>query len=84
MNNKILMDLAKQFGMPAGVAESKAAEYSGKSDEEIMMEIAKLKQSMKGNPQMYQQQMQAMKTLAAGMNGQQKARLNKIIELLES
>ena len=84
MDNKMIMELAKQLGMPEAAAEAKAKEYMGKSDEEILREIKKLKTVLKRDTKTYQRQMQAIKALAATMNGQQKARLEKIIALLES
>ncbi len=84
MDNKILMDLAKQLGLPEQVAEAKANEYMGKSDEEILREIKKMKTVIKRNRKTYEKQMQTIKALAATMNGQQRARLQKIIDLLES
>lgn len=84
MDHKILMDLAKQLGLPERAAEEKANEYMGKSDEEILREIKKIKAVIKRDHKAYEKQMQTIKALAAGMNGQQRARLQKIIDLLES
>ena len=84
MDNKVLMDLARQLGFPQDKAESKAKEYMGKSDEEIFKEIKKVKMIMKRDKKNYEKQLQTVKALAATMNGQQRARLEKIIELLES
>lgn len=84
MDNKTIMELAKQLGLPESTAQEKANEYMGKSDEEILGEIKRLKKVLKGDKKAYQKQMQAIRALAAGMNGQQKARLEKIIALLES
>ncbi len=84
MDRKILMDLAKELGLPEQAAEAKANAYMGKSDEEILREIKKIKAVIKRDRKTYEKQMQAVKALAAGMNGQQKARLQKIIDLLES
>lgn len=84
MDNKVLMDLARQLGLPEETAEAKAKEYMGKSDDEILREIKKIKTVIKRDKKTYAKQMQTLKALAATMNGQQKARLQKIIELLES
>lgn len=84
MDNKILMDLARQLGLPQESAESRAKEYMGKSDEEILRDIKKIKGVIKRDKRAYEKQMQTVKALAATMNGQQRARLQKIIELLES
>ncbi len=84
MDNKVLMDLARQLGLPEESAEAKAKEYMGKSDDEILREIKKIKMVIKRDKKTYAKQMQPLKALAATMNGQQKARLQKIIEVLES
>ncbi len=84
MDNKVIMDLAKQLGLPQETAEAKAREYMGKSDEEILREIKKLKPLLKRDKRTYQKQMQTIRALAGTMNGPQKARLEKIIALLES
>ncbi|MCI8648448.1 MAG: hypothetical protein HFE76_17025 [Firmicutes bacterium] len=83
MDNKILMDLAKQLGLPEQAAEQKVNEYIGKSDEEILREIRKMKKVIKRDKKTYEKQMQTIKTLAAAMNEEQRARLQKIIDLLE-
>lgn len=84
MDNKVLMDLAKQLGLPEEAAEARAKEYMAKSDEEILREIGKLKHVIKRDKKTYARQMQTLRALSETMNGQQKARLQKIIELLES
>ena len=84
MDNKVLMDLARQLGLPEESAEAKAKEYMGKSDDESLREIKKIKMVIKRDKKTYAKQMQTLKALAATMNGQQKARLQKIIEVLES
>lgn len=83
MDNKILMDLAKQLGLPEQAAEQKVNEYIGKSDEEILREIRKMKKVIKRDKKTYEKQMQTIKALAAAMNEEQRARLQKIIDLLE-
>ena len=84
MDNKILMDLARQLGLPENKAEAKAKEYMGKSDDEILREIKKVKSVIKRDRKTYEKQLQTIKALASTMNGQQRARLQKIIDLLES
>ncbi|MEG0830302.1 MAG: hypothetical protein RSD88_07970 [Anaerovoracaceae bacterium] len=84
MDNKIIMDLAKQLGLPEKQAQEKAKAYMGKSDEEILQEIMKIKGKLKGNEAAFQKQLQAAKMLAGTMSGQQKAKLEKIIALLEA
>ena len=91
IDNKMIMDLAEQLGLSSQNgsasmknAEKKAAQYMNKSDEELVREILKLKESMKKDKTAFEKQMAAIKTLGSMMKGEQKARLQKIIALLES
>lgn len=84
MDNKILMDLAKQLGLPEQAAERKVNEFIRKSDEEILREIKKIKNVIKRDRRTYERQMQTIRALAKNMSGEQRARLQKIIDLLES
>ena len=56
----------------------------GKSDEEILREIKRVKSILKRDRKTYEKQLQTVKALAATMTEPQKARLQKIIEVLES
>ena len=47
MDNRMIMELAKQLGLPEETAEAKAKEYIGKSDEEILREIKRIKTILK-------------------------------------
>lgn len=84
MDQKILMDLAAQMGFSEETARTKANEYKGKSDDEILREIAKIKNVLKRDKRAYEKQLKTVKALAVTMNGEQRARLQKIIDLLES
>ena len=84
MDSRVLMDLARQLGLPQESAEAKAKEYMGKSDEEILREIKRIKSVIKRDRKTYEKQMQTIKALAATMNSEQRARLQKVIDILES
>lgn len=90
INNKMIMDLASQLGLDSKNSKQteKAADlaekYKGKSDQELISEILKLKQSMKKDKAQYEKQLRAIKSLKVMMNDEQKARLDKVIRLLES
>ncbi len=92
INSKMLAELAGQMGMDTGrVADQETAgkvaemaeKYRGKSDQELMMEIINLKESMRANPRQFEKQMKAIKSLGAFMNDEQKMRLEKVVSLLE-
>lgn len=87
------MDLAEQLGF--GSAKSGnvskadrmsdlAEKYKGKSDQELIDEIMKVKSSLKKDRGQFEKQMKAIKAMRAMMTGEQKARLEKLIRLLES
>ncbi|MBR0597634.1 hypothetical protein [Sinanaerobacter chloroacetimidivorans] len=90
INNKMLMELASQVGLEnsnankAKRAADLADKYKGKSDQELLNEILKLKHSMKNDRAQFDKQMKAIKSLRLMMNDEQKARLDKVIRLLES
>ncbi len=65
-------------------AKSKAENFKDKSDEELLNEINKLKQAIKKDRKAYEQQMTAIKAMRGIMTGEQRKRLDKIIELMES
>ncbi len=90
INEKQLMELAAQLGL-GGSTVSKtdrmsdlADKYKGKSDQELITEIMKVKQSLKKDKAQFDKQMKAIKALRSMMSGEQKARLEKLIRLLEA
>jgi hypothetical protein len=98
-NDKLLMDLAVQLGLgkpesSASKSESSvskqdrmseiADKYKGKSDQELISEIMKVKQSLKKDKAQYEKQMKTIKALRSMMTGEQRARLEKLIRLLEA
>ena len=93
INDKLVMDLAEQLGLgPAktsSVSKSDrmsdiAQKYKGKSDQELINEIMKVKSSLKKDRAQFEKQMKTIKAMRSMMTGEQKARLEKLIRLLES
>lgn len=91
LNDKLLLDLAEQLGLGGGPTVSKADrmsdmadKYKGKSDQELITEIMKVKHSLKKDKAQFEKQMKTIKALRTMMTGEQKARLEKLIRLLES
>lgn len=93
INDKLIMDLAEQLGL--GSAKSSTVsktdrmsdlteKYKGKSDQELIDEIMKVKRSLKKDRVQYEKQMKAIKAMRSMMTGEQKARLERLIRLLES
>lgn len=85
LDDKTIMELAKQLGISGGKKEAAAAvkSYEKKSDAEIVSEIMRLKEKLNASNVPYEKQIAAVQSLMPMMNGEQKARLAKIIELLK-
>ena len=93
INDKLVMDLAEQMGLGSAktnnVSKSDrmsdiAEKYKGKSDQELLDEIMKVKRSLKKDKGQFEKQMKTIKAMRSMMTGEQKARLEKLIRLLES
>lgn len=85
ISDKLLMDLANDLGIESiKEAERKAEQFVGKSDDTLMREIAQLKERVKSDPEAFERQMKAIYALRPMMTDEQKARLDKVIRLLES
>lgn len=85
INTKMLMDLAGELGIDdIKGAERKAAQFQDKSDDELLSEIASLKEVIKKDPAAFEKQLRAVHALRPMMTDKQKAQLDKIIRLLES
>jgi len=93
INDKLIADLAEQLGLGSknGNVVSKADrmsdladKYKGKSDQELIAEIMKVKRTLKKDKAQFEKQMRAIKAMRSMMTGEQKARLEKLIRLLES
>ena len=88
VNDEMMMDLAEQLGLGRNVSKTDnvadlAQKYKGKSDQELIDEILKIKTNMKKDKTQFDKQMKTIKALRTVMNGEQKARLEKLIRLLE-
>ena len=64
-------------------AEAAAEAMKGKSEEEILAEIMRLKSKLLKNPGAYQKQLQAVKSLRGMMNPKQQQRLDRVLKLLD-
>lgn len=89
INNKMIMDLAEQLGFEndsvsqARRAADMAEEYKNKDEDELLDEILNFKKAMKKDRAQFEKQLKAIKALRVMMNDEQKARLDKVIRLLE-
>lgn len=81
MNNKSIMDMARQLGLP--VTEANIEDVSSMSQQQMEAEIRKLKNEIKKNPETFRKQVAAIKSLSSMMNPMQRAKLESLLRILE-
>jgi len=93
INDKLIADLAEQLGLGSknGNVVSKADrmsdladKYKGKSDQELIDEILKIKRTLKKDRAQFEKQMKMIRAMRSMMTGEQRARLERLIRLLEA
>ena len=85
LNEQMAGEIARQLGLSGrnGVSRDVVRELERKSDAEMSRDILRLKKQLAENNISPQQQMAIVKKLMPMMNSEQKARLQKVIELLK-
>ena len=81
MNNKSIMDMARQLGLP--VTEANIEDVSSMSQQQMEAEIRKLKNEIKKDPETFRKQVAAIKSLSYMMNPMQRAKLESLLRMLE-
>lgn len=81
MNNKSIMDMARQLGLP--VTEANIEDVSSMSQQQMESEIRKLKNEIKKDPETFRKQVAAIKSLSSMMNPMQRAKLESLLRMLE-
>lgn len=81
MNNKSIMDMARQLGLP--VTEDNIEDVSSMSQQQMEAEIKKLKNEIKKNPETFRKQVAAIKSLSSMMNPMHRAKLESLLRMLE-
>lgn len=81
MNNKSIMDMARQMGLP--VTEANIEDVSSMSQQQMEAEIRKLKNEIKKDPETFRKQVAAIKSLSSMMNPMQRAKLESLLRMLE-
>lgn len=81
MNNKSIMDMARQLGLP--VTEANIEDVSSMSQQQMESEIRKLKNEIKKDPETFRKQVAAIKSLSSMMNPMQRAKLESLLKMLE-
>lgn len=85
LNDKMVGDIARQLGIKPGRNNGQEIlrQLENKSDAELEREILKIKEQLRANNITYEKQLTMLRNLAPMMKGRQKARLQKVIELLQ-
>ena len=85
LNEQMAGEIARQLGLSGknGVSRDVVRELERRSDAELSRDILRLKKQLAENNISPQQQMAIVKKLMPMMNSEQKARLQKVIELLK-
>ena len=85
LNDKMVGDIARQLGIRPGRDNGQdiLRKLENKSDAELEREILKIKEQLRANNITYEKQISMLKSLAPKMNGAQRARLQRVIELLQ-
>ena len=81
MNNKSIMDMARQLGLP--VTEANIEDVSSMSQQQMEAEIRNLKNEIKKDPETFRKQVAAIKSLSSMMNPMQRAKLESLLRILE-
>ena len=81
MNNKSIMDMARQLGLP--VTEANIEDVSSMSQQQMEAEIRKLKNEIKKDPETFRKQVAAIKSLSSMMNPMPRAKLESLLRMLE-
>ena len=84
LDDKMIAEIASQRGISQGGRVDKAAaeRLASKSDAELEREILKIKNQLRANNITYDKQLMMLKNLAPMMDAKQRARLQRVIELL--
>lgn len=84
LDEKMIGEIASQLGLSGGknVGKQTLDHLAAKSDAELERDILKIKEQLRANNVTYDKQLAVLKNLAPMMDSRQKARLQRVIELL--
>ena len=85
LDDRMISDLARQLGVRPGRGggQDVIRQLESKSDAELEREILKIKEQLKANNVTYEKQLALLTSLAPRMDSRQRARLQRVIELLQ-
>ena len=84
MSPQQLIAMASQLGLGKGNSDIKEAaqKLSGKSDEELIQEVRKLKVSLSEDKEKFQKQLNSLKMMRNMLNEEQKIKFDQIMKIL--
>lgn len=84
LNDRTISEIANQLGLSGGknVQKDTLAYLSSKSDVELEREILKIREKLARNNISYEKQIELLKNIAPMMDPKQRARLNKVMEIM--
>ncbi|QHI72861.1 hypothetical protein [Aminipila terrae] len=90
IDDKMLMDLAGQVGLggknskkTSDIISEATENFSGKSDDQLLQEILKLKQVLKKDRKAFDKQMDMIKSLRPMMTPEQRKKLDGLLKMLD-
>lgn len=85
LNEKMIADIADQLGLQdnPGISAGELRQLESKSDEQLTAEILRMRDQLAAKGIPYGQQAAMLRSLMQMMDSKQRARLQKIIELIE-
>lgn len=84
MNPQQLMEIASRLGIGKGDIDIKEAaqKLGGKSDEELIQEVRKLKADLSKDKEKFQKQLNSLKMVRNMLNGEQQAKFDQMMKIL--
>lgn len=84
-NDKTVSQIAGQLGLSGqkNISKRDIDYLSSKSDAELERELYKIKEQLKANNVSYEKQVAMIRTIAPMLDPKQRARLNKVMEILK-
>ena len=85
LDDNMIADIAQQLGLSGnpGISQGELRRMEGKSDEELKREILRMRDQLAARGVPYGKQATMLRSLMSMMDNKQRARLQKVIELIE-
>ena len=85
LDEKMISEIASQLGLGGrkDIQRRSLEHLASKSDAELERELLKVKQQLKANNISYEKQMAMLRSLAPMMDQKQRAKLQRVVEILQ-